>query len=65
MPGYYQAVPLKRDWIGDCFSRVAPDMLRIQVLSKNKMFPGRGFVKMSFFAIEMADQIGYSRIGSC
>jgi hypothetical protein len=33
-------------------------MLRIRVLSKNKMFPGRGFVKMSFFAIEIAHRIG-------
>jgi hypothetical protein len=39
-------------------SLVPVDMLRIRVLSKNKMFPGRGFVKMSFFAIEIANRIG-------
>jgi hypothetical protein len=33
-------------------------MLRIGVFPKNEIFPRHGFVKMSFFAIEMAKRIG-------
>jgi hypothetical protein len=54
--GYYRSALAGLD--RGLFQPSRVGMLRIRVLSKNKMFLGRGFVKMSFFAIEMADRIG-------
>jgi hypothetical protein len=56
VPGYYRSSLAGLD--RGLFQPSRVGMLRIRVLSKNKMFLGRGFVKMSFFAIEMADRIG-------